>query len=171
TPRGHRVAVQLCGAAPPAQPDVRLPGRRRARRPRRRRARRDEPGGRRALRHAHRDATHRRLRTDERRWHRARLPAGCARAGVRMTRSHLLPRDAAAIGGIGQTEFSRDAGRTELQLASEAVVAACADAQIDVGDIDGLVSYTIEPVEETELVRTAGLQEVGYSARVPYGGG
>jgi len=88
-----------------------------------------------------------------------------------MTRSHLLPRDAAAIGGIGQTEFSRDAGRTELQLASEAVLAACADAQIDVGDIDGLVSYTIDPVEETELVRTAGLQEVGYSARVPYGGG
>src|SRR6185436_20035324 len=65
----------------------------------------------------------------------------------------------------------RDAGRTELQLASEAVVAACADAQIDVGDIDGLVSYTIDPVEETELVRTAGLQEVDYSARVPYGGG
>ena len=50
-----------------------------------------------------------------------------------MTRSHVLPRDAAAIAGMGQTEFSRNAGRTELQLASEAIVAACADAQIDVG--------------------------------------
>ena len=88
-----------------------------------------------------------------------------------MTRSHVLPRDAAAIAGIGQTEFSRDAGRTELQLASEAIVAACADAQIDVGEVDGLVSYTIDPVEETELVRSVGLQEIGYSARVPYGGG
>jgi acetyl-CoA acetyltransferase len=88
-----------------------------------------------------------------------------------MTRAHVLPRDAAAIAGIGQTEFSRHAGRTELQLASEAIVAACADAQIEVADVDGLVSYTIDPVEETELVRTVGLQEIGYSARVPYGGG
>jgi acetyl-CoA acetyltransferase len=88
-----------------------------------------------------------------------------------MTRSHVLPRDAAAIVGMGQTEFSRDAGRTELQLASEAIVSACADAQIDIGEVDGLVSYTIDPVEETELVRSVGLQEIGYSARVPYGGG
>ena len=88
-----------------------------------------------------------------------------------MTRTHVLPRDAAAIAGIGQTEFSRHAGRTELQLASEAIVAACADAQFDVGEIDGVVSYTIDPVEEAELVRAVGLQEIGYSARVPYGGG
>ena len=88
-----------------------------------------------------------------------------------MTRSHVLPRDAAAIAGMGQTEFSRNAGRTELQLASEAIVAACTDAHIDIGEVDGLVSYTIDPVEETELVRSVGLQEIGYSARVPYGGG
>src|SRR5258705_2150160 len=88
-----------------------------------------------------------------------------------MTRSQVLPRDATAIAGIGQTEFSRHAGRTELQLASEAIVAACADVKIAIGEIDGLVSYTIDPVEESELVRTVGLQEVGYSARVPYGGG
>lgn len=88
-----------------------------------------------------------------------------------MTRTHVLPRDAAAIAGMGQTEFSREAGRTELQLASEAIVAACADAQIDIEDVDGLVSYTIDVVEETELVRSVGFQEIGYSARVPYGGG
>ncbi|HYL52007.1 MAG TPA: lipid-transfer protein, partial [Acidimicrobiia bacterium] len=88
-----------------------------------------------------------------------------------MTRSHVLARDATAIAGMGQTEFSRYAGRTELQLASEAIVAACADAQVDVGEVDGLVSYTIDPVEETELVRSVGFEEIGYSSRVPYGGG
>ncbi|HEV7524793.1 MAG TPA: lipid-transfer protein, partial [Acidimicrobiia bacterium] len=88
-----------------------------------------------------------------------------------MTRTGVLPRDAVAIAGMGQTEFSRAAGRTELQLASEAIVAACADAQIDVAAVDGLVSYTIDPVEEAELVRSVGLVEIGYSARVPYGGG
>jgi acetyl-CoA acetyltransferase len=40
-----------------------------------------------------------------------------------------------------------------------------------VADVDGLVSYTIDPVEETELVRGLGIPEVGFSSRVPYGGG
>src|SRR3984893_15430783 len=78
---------------------------------------------------------------------------------------------AAAIVGIGQTEFSRRAGRTELQLGCEAIVAALGDAGLAPADVDGLVSYTIDPVEETELVRSVGFQEIGYSARVPYGGG
>jgi acetyl-CoA acetyltransferase len=77
----------------------------------------------------------------------------------------------AAIVGIGQTEFSRHAGRTELQLACEAVTAALNDAGLTPGDVDGLVSYTVDPVEETELVRSVGIAEVAYSSRIPYGGG
>jgi acetyl-CoA acetyltransferase len=77
----------------------------------------------------------------------------------------------AAIVGIGQTEFSRLAGRTELQLACEAVMAALGDAGLTPGDVDGLVSYTVDPVEETELVRSVGIQEVAFSSRIPYGGG
>ncbi len=77
----------------------------------------------------------------------------------------------AAIVGVGCTEFSRHAGRSELQLACEAIAAALADAGLTPGDVDGLVSYTIDPVEETELVRSVGFEEIGYSSRVPYGGG
>lgn len=77
----------------------------------------------------------------------------------------------AAIAGIGQTELSRHAGRTELQLACESVTAALADAGLSPADVDGLVSYTIDPVSETELVRSVGIEEVGFSSRVPYGGG
>jgi acetyl-CoA acetyltransferase len=77
----------------------------------------------------------------------------------------------AAIAGVGCTEFSRHAGRSELQLACEAIAAALADAGLAPGDVDGLVSYTIDPVEETELVRSVGFEEIGYSSRVPYGGG
>lgn len=80
-------------------------------------------------------------------------------------------RGATAIVGVGCTEFSRRAGRTELQLACEAITAAVADAGLAVGDVDGLVSYTVDPVEETELVRSVGLQEITWSSRVPYGGG
>jgi acetyl-CoA acetyltransferase len=77
----------------------------------------------------------------------------------------------AAIVGVGQTEFSKHAGRSETRLASEAILAALADAGLTTHDVDGLVSYTIDPVEETELVRTLGIDEVGWSSRVPYGGG
>jgi acetyl-CoA acetyltransferase len=77
----------------------------------------------------------------------------------------------AAIVGIGQTEFSRHAGRTELQLACEAVTAALGDAGLTPSDVDGLVSYTVDPVEETELVRSVGIEEVAFSSRIPYGGG
>src|SRR6202521_2239957 len=78
---------------------------------------------------------------------------------------------AAAIVGIGQTEFSRRAGRTELQLACESISAALRDAGLAPADVDGLVSYTVDPVEETELVRSVGFEEIAFSSRVPYGGG
>ena len=38
-----------------------------------------------------------------------------------------------------------------------------ADAGLGVADVDGLVSYTIDPVDETELVRTLGIPEVHFS--------
>ncbi|HWD55647.1 MAG TPA: hypothetical protein VG346_11015 [Acidimicrobiales bacterium] len=84
--------------------------------------------------------------------------------------SHPLA-DATAIVGIGQTEFSKAAGRSETQLASEAIVAALDDAGLAPQQVDGLVSYTIDPVEETELVRSVGMEEIHFSSRVPYGGG
>lgn len=79
--------------------------------------------------------------------------------------------DAAAIVGAGQTEFSKAAGRSETQLACEAIVAALDDAGLTTTDVDGLVSYTIDPVEETELVRAIGSPQIAWSSRVPYGGG
>jgi acetyl-CoA acetyltransferase len=87
--------------------------------------------------------------------------------------SHSTPalHRGAAIVGIGQTEFSRNAGRSELRLACESITAALADAGLSATDVDGLISYTIDPVEETELTRSVGFDEIGFSARVPYGGG
>jgi len=77
----------------------------------------------------------------------------------------------AAIVGAGSTEFSQQAGRSETRLATEAILGALADAGLSVADVDGLVSYTIDPVEETELVRGLGIPLIRWSSRVPYGGG
>jgi len=76
-----------------------------------------------------------------------------------------------SIVGIGQTEFSKLAGRSETRLAAEAILAALGDAGLTPADVDGLVSYTIDPVEETELVRAIGSPQIRWSSRVPYGGG
>ena len=78
--------------------------------------------------------------------------------------------DQAAIVGIGQTEFSKQSGRSELQLAAEASRAAILDAGLQPADIDGLVTYTADTSDELLLMRALGIQEVNYWARTPFGG-
>ena len=77
----------------------------------------------------------------------------------------------AAIAGIGQTEFSKASGRTELQLACEAVQAALEDAGLGAGDVDGLVTFTMDTSDETEVARNLGFGELSVFGRVPFGGG
>lgn len=79
-------------------------------------------------------------------------------------------RGVAAIAGIGQTDFSKASGRSELQLAAEASLAALAEAGLTVDDVDGMVTFTIDPTEDNELMRTLGISELSYSARIPHGG-
>ena len=118
------------------------------RRRRRRRAARDERA--RRARRRHRDAH-------------------AARGEVSMTADGLSGR--AAIAGIGQTEFSKESGRTELQLACEAVQAALDDAGLRADDVDGLVTFTMDTSEEMEVARNLGMRELSMFTRVGYGGG
>src|SRR5437763_1400948 len=77
----------------------------------------------------------------------------------------------AAIAGIGQTPFTKDSGRSELQLACEAVKAALDDAGLAPADVDGFVTFTLDSSEEMEIGRNLGIDEVSFFTRVPYGGG
>jgi acetyl-CoA acetyltransferase len=76
-----------------------------------------------------------------------------------------------AIVGIGATEFSKDSGRTELRLACEAVAAALADAGLEPADVDGMVTFTMDGTDETEIARSAGIGDLTFFTRVPHGGG
>ncbi|WP_449062475.1 lipid-transfer protein [Planomonospora algeriensis] len=78
---------------------------------------------------------------------------------------------AAAIAGIGATEFSKDSGRSELRLACEAVLAAVADAGLEPSDVDGLVTFTADTSSEIHVARSAGIGELRFFSRVGYGGG
>jgi len=55
----------------------------------------------------------------------------------------------AIIAGIGQTEFSKNSGRSRLQLAVEAARAAIADAGLTPADIDGSVTFTVDENDES----------------------
>lgn len=83
----------------------------------------------------------------------------------------MIPLNNTAIVGIGQTEFSKCSGRTELQLAAEASKAAMLDAGLSPADIDGMVSFTIDSNDEHELQRGLGIPALRWSARSPFGGG
>jgi acetyl-CoA acetyltransferase len=76
-----------------------------------------------------------------------------------------------AIVGIGATEFSKSSGRSELQLAGEAVRAAIADAGLSPQDVDGLTTFTMETNSEIEVARTAGLGDLTFFSKIGYGGG
>ncbi|MDV7134798.1 MULTISPECIES: lipid-transfer protein [Actinomycetes] len=78
---------------------------------------------------------------------------------------------AAAIAGIGATDFSKNSGRSELRLAAEAVTAAIADAGLAPSDVDGLVSFTMDTNTEIAVARSAGIGELKYFSRIHYGGG
>jgi len=76
----------------------------------------------------------------------------------------------AALVGIGQTEFSKESGRSELQLACEAISAALDDAGLTPADVDGLVTFTLDNNEEMEVARSVGIQDLSMFSRIAYGG-
>jgi acetyl-CoA acetyltransferase len=79
-------------------------------------------------------------------------------------------RDKAAVVGIGETEYSKRSGKTELALACEAIRAAVKDAGLTVGDIDGLVRFDMDAVDEVALTSHLGLKNLGWMSHTGYGG-
>lgn len=77
----------------------------------------------------------------------------------------------AAVAGIGATEFSKDSGRSELQLSCEAVLHALADAGLVAADVDGLVTFTMDNSSEIAVARELGIGDLRFFSRINYGGG
>lgn len=78
---------------------------------------------------------------------------------------------AAAIAGIGATEFSKESGRSELQLSVEAVRHALADCGLTPADVDGLTTFTMDTSSEIAVARELGISELRFFSRINYGGG
>jgi acetyl-CoA acetyltransferase len=79
--------------------------------------------------------------------------------------------DRAAIAGVGATEFSKESGRSELQLAAESIRAALDDCGLTAADVDGLTTFSMDTSMETDVAINLGIPELRFFSRVEYGGG
>ena len=75
-----------------------------------------------------------------------------------------------AITGIGQTAYTKDSGRTVMALCAEASMKAIEDAGLERGDIDGLISFTMDTNSDHDLQSALGLPLVRWTAKAPFGG-
>ena len=66
-------------------------------------------------------------------------------------------KDKAVIVGIGNTEFSKNSGVSELSLAVQAIKAALDDAGLTPSDVDGMATFTIRQIARVPEPGTAGL--------------
>ncbi len=81
-------------------------------------------------------------------------------------------RNKAAIAGIGQTEFSKDSGRSTLRMALEVILAALDDAGLEPKEIDGVVKMRAnDDLFEIDLLRSLDLPNLRFFNEVPHGGG
>ena len=67
-------------------------------------------------------------------------------------------RDRCAIVGIGATDFSRNSGRSDLTLATQAALAAIEDAGLTPKDIDGIVRCDMDTVRHNDLADSLGIR-------------
>ena len=76
-----------------------------------------------------------------------------------------------AIAGVGQTEFSKNIGRSERTIALEAIQHALEDAGLAPSAVDGLVRFDMESTSEVEIARNLGIRNLRFFGEVGYGGG
>src|SRR5262249_40619186 len=83
----------------------------------------------------------------------------------------MSSHDPIVIAGIGSTEFSQGSGRSELQLAAGAAMAALTDAGIEAREVDGFSTVDLDNNAEVDLQRAIGAGPLTFFSRIHYGGG
>ena len=79
-------------------------------------------------------------------------------------------KDKVAIVGIGATEFSTKAERTELSLAVEAMKTAVEDCGLEMEEIDGLVKDVDDGFDPSYVQKCLGIDNLLYASESHWGG-
>ena len=85
-----------------------------------------------------------------------------------MTRSGFS--NSVAIAGVGETDYSRASGRTELMLSLEAITAALADAGIEAREVDGLMKWWVDTSTEAEVAANLGIPDLAWWGEINQAG-
>jgi acetyl-CoA acetyltransferase len=83
----------------------------------------------------------------------------------------MSARDKSAIVGVGMTPISRDSGKSTLEMAVEASLAALDDAGLKPHDLDGVATYQLgDSVPALDVAAALGLPLVRWYAELAMGG-
>ena len=86
------------------------------------------------------------------------------------TRTPMSFSNAVAIAGIGETDYSRDSGRTELALSLQAIGAALDDAGIAAAEVDGLMKWFVDTSSEAEVAVNLGIPDLAWFGEINQAG-
>ena len=78
--------------------------------------------------------------------------------------------NAVAIAGVGETDYSRNSGRTELALALEAIKAALNDADIEPHEVDGLMKWRVDTSAEADVAANLGIPDLAWWGEINQAG-
>ncbi len=78
-------------------------------------------------------------------------------------------RDAVAVIGVGETEYSKRSGQSPVALAVEASLAAAEDAGIDIRDVDGFLPYA-SGITTEDMMANLSLRQVTFAPTIRMGG-
>jgi acetyl-CoA acetyltransferase len=82
----------------------------------------------------------------------------------------MADHDQVAIVGIGETDYSRESGRSELMLALQAIRAALDDAGIEPHEVDGLMRWAVDTSSEASIADNLGLRDLAWFGEVSQAG-
>ncbi len=78
--------------------------------------------------------------------------------------------DRVAVAGIGETDYSRDSGRSELTLSLQAITAALDDAGIDPTEVDGLMTWAVDTSPEAAIAENLGVRDLKWFGQINQAG-
>ena len=79
-------------------------------------------------------------------------------------------RDQVAVVGIGETDYSRDSGRSELMLSLQAIHAALDDAGLEGSEVDGLMRWAVDTSPETAVAENLGVRDLKWFGEIAQAG-
>jgi len=75
-----------------------------------------------------------------------------------------------AIVGVGETDYSRESGRSELALSLQAILAALDDAGIEPREVDGLMKWWVDTSTEADVAANLGIPDLAWWGEINQAG-